>query len=205
MKGRSIDLNLLQKFLDEGAVFHLATYEQSVLLSEALDILGKTWGDGVRYTEKNHWDMYEESTIYFSDGVYGELEDVDNQQHIVEFFELTSIDMYERIHDFFESTSKLAICCNTAEEEKTLLMYFKLADVKWCTGDDYDQNELKVENAGVPICYTNDGEYSRKEYFLREESDYEIIDFQDFYSENFALKTPENNMEIFSDFLKGGD
>lgn len=35
---------------------------------------GKSWASGNSYLEMTNWDMYEENTVYFKGGTYGDLE-----------------------------------------------------------------------------------------------------------------------------------
>ncbi len=84
-----IDLNVLANYLHtpDNICFTVRTYQESLLLSQALNTLGERWCSGQSYIWENNWETYGENTYYDNHGHYGDVtrSGQDSGNTIVEF------------------------------------------------------------------------------------------------------------------------
>lgn len=73
---------------DKNYVMHCPTAEAADIFLSHLDSLGKTWCNGIRYTEKTNWSKYESNTCYrFINGTYENLGYKRLEKVILEFYD----------------------------------------------------------------------------------------------------------------------
>ena len=82
----------LENYQGEWAVW-CKTREEALLLTDALDKLGRTWSTGSKY-DVTYWDTFKQDTVYFiNSGHYGSIctkEDFENY-HVITFAELLGL------------------------------------------------------------------------------------------------------------------
>lgn len=99
---------------EQKLAIHCDTEEEAKTLLSAFDKMGKKWNSGNRYTEFNNWSNCGQKIVYYNDGTYGNLRDIDSNVCMVYKFENVDLTIPKE-YQF-------------SENEKTIL---KSIDKKW--------------------------------------------------------------------------